>query len=103
MEQFVTLVLFAGLPAGFLAAAHWAWQEKEIGPPWTYVIGVGTIQSTLILWLLYRRADPFIVLGVVVITAAIGGAILLCYLIDKAKRADRQQVNGQNRRPNISG
>lgn len=89
MEQIVTLLLFALAGGGFLAAAHFAFKENEIGPPWTYVIGVGTIQGILVSWLLYIRANPLIIGGVIVITVVIGGAILLCYLIDKAKQADR--------------
>jgi hypothetical protein len=89
LEQYLILILFAVASAGILATAHYVFREQEIVAPWTYVIGVGTIQSTLILWLLYLKVDPLIVGGVIVITAAVGGAILLCYLIDKAKRADR--------------
>jgi hypothetical protein len=89
LEQYVTLILFAAAAGALLSTAHFVFQEQEIGPPWTYVIGVGWIQATVIAWMLYTKQDGFSVLGICIITAAIGGAILLCYLIDKAKQADR--------------
>jgi hypothetical protein len=98
LEQLVTLVLFAIAAGGILFGLHFALQDKEIGPPWTYVIGVGTIQITVILWMLYCGFDPLAIGGVVVITGVIGGAILLCYLIDRAKKADRAVPYGQDKR-----
>ena len=89
MEQLITLVLFAGFPAGFLAAAHFVFQDREIQPPWTYVIGVGAIQIPLILWMLYVGIDPLAILGVGVFTAFIGTSILLCYWIDHTKEGER--------------
>lgn len=100
--ELITLVAFAFGFGGVLAAVHYIWREKELQAPWTYLIGVGTVQGAVISWMLVWQVEPLTIWAIVITTTIVGGLNLLCHLIDWIHRLQRKAADGQSRRTDLS-
>jgi hypothetical protein len=100
--QILILVLFAWLALVTIMALHWApWPlwlgVEELRPPWTYIVGVGIILGTIVLWMVCARpAYPMALVGVVTITVSTGGGDILAYLLDNSGIVRRYRKYGKD-------
>lgn len=98
------LVVTVSLGEGFLHYIPWRLilNGENLKPPWTYVLGTGTIVVPLTVWMVYWQFD-LAVIAVWVAVSAAGVTVLALYLFDyvlglvwhKKESIERERIHGK--------
>ena len=93
---YLELITSCALAFVAILGAHWApWAAffgKPLQPPWTYIIGTGTIIGTVTVWMIWMEPSyPMSLYGLLAITGATGFGCLFGYLVDDAAESWRER------------